>query len=188
MISSSNDVVCYCQPGYAGAKCDACDDNYFGNPDKPGGLCQECNCNNNIDIGRPGNCDARTGKCLQCLYETGGDRCEYCQDGFYGDALRQDCRSKSTQTGTARDLLILILACECDVLGTNGTIKHCDRSTGQCPCLPNVAGVRCDECAKNHWKIASGEGCEACNCDEIGARSEQCNPVSDVNMLNFNTC
>lgn len=72
----------------------------------------------------------------------------------------------------------LFLACECDVLGTNGTIKHCDRYNGQCPCLPNVDGTRCDECAKNHWKIASGEGCEACNCDEVGARSEQCNAVS----------
>lgn len=70
------------------------------------------------------------------------------------------------------------LVCDCDVLGTNGTIKHCNRYTGQCPCLPNVAGVRCDECAKNHWKIASGEGCDACNCDPIGARSEQCNPVN----------
>lgn len=94
LISSSNDVICYCQPGYAGAKCDVCDDNYFGNPDKPGGACQECSCNSNIDLSRSGNCDARTGKCLQCLYETDGDNCQYCRDGFYGDALRQDCRSK----------------------------------------------------------------------------------------------
>lgn len=72
----------------------------------------------------------------------------------------------------------LILECECDVLGTNGTLKHCDRYTGQCPCLPNVIGTRCDQCAPHHWKIASGEGCEACHCDEIGAKSEQCNEVN----------
>lgn len=94
LISSSNDVICYCEPGYAGAKCDTCDDNYFGNPDKPGGSCQQCNCNNNIDLGRSGNCDAKTGSCLQCLYDTDGGNCEFCRDGFYGDALRQDCRSK----------------------------------------------------------------------------------------------
>lgn len=93
LISSSNDVVCYCNPGYAGVKCDVCDDNYYGNPDKPGGTCEQCQCNNNVDLGRSGNCDARSGKCLQCLYETDGDHCEYCKDGYYGDALRQDCRS-----------------------------------------------------------------------------------------------
>lgn len=180
-------MICYCQPGYSGAKCDACDDNFYGNPDKPGGTCQECNCNNNIELSRSGNCDARTGKCLQCLYETDGDNCEYCKDGFYGDALRQDCRSKFFLIVS---LFLFIhpptlpsLACDCDVLGTNGTIKHCDRYTGQCPCLPNVSGTRCDECAKNHWKIASGEGCEACNCDEIGARSEQCNPVREFEII-----
>lgn len=60
-------------------------------------------------------------------------------------------------------------------------MKYCDKFTGQCPCLPNVIGSRCDECAKNHWKIASGEGCEHCNCDEIGALNEQCNPVRILN-------
>lgn len=68
--------------------------------------------------------------------------------------------------------------CECDILGTNGTIKHCDRYTGQCPCLKNVEGPLCDLCVENHWKIASGEGCETCDCDPVGAEREQCNPVS----------
>lgn len=92
LISSSNDVVCYCQPGYAGNKCDICDDNYFGNPSQPGGECKSCNCSNNIDTSRSGNCDARTGNCLQCLYDTAGDACEYCRDGYYGSAEFQDCR------------------------------------------------------------------------------------------------
>ena len=68
------------------------------------------------------------------------------------------------------------LGCECDVLGTNGTVQFCDRYTGQCPCLKNVIGTRCDECIENHWKIASGQGCEACDCDRVGSNSEQCNP------------
>lgn len=70
--------------------------------------------------------------------------------------------------------------CKCDILGTNGTLKYCDRQTGQCPCLSNVMGLDCDQCTENHWKIASGEGCEHCACDEIGAESEQCNSVSDT--------
>lgn len=157
----TNDMVCYCQEGYAGSRCSVCAENYFGNPDKPGGICEKCECNQNVDAGQSGNCDLRTGKCLRCLYDTTGDHCEFCRDGFHGDALAQDCRQ-----------------CECDVLGTNGTIQYCDRHTGQCPCLMNVEGIRCDGCIANHWKIASGEGCEACECDSVGSDSEQCNPVS----------
>ena len=58
----------------------------------PGGECQPCSCNNNIDISRPGNCDIKTGKCLQCLFNTEGDNCEQCKGGFYGDALNQMCQ------------------------------------------------------------------------------------------------
>ncbi|CAO1405227.1 unnamed protein product [Diamesa hyperborea] len=138
----------FCSDAIAGYSCE-CPPGYT---DKPGGSCQECNCNNNADL-------SRTGKCQKCLYDTEGDHCEYCRDGYYGDASRQNCRR-----------------CECDVLGTNGTVQFCDRYTGQCPCLKNVIGTRCDECIENHWKIASGQGCEACDCDRVGSNSENCNP------------
>lgn len=154
----TKDVVCECEEGYAGSRCDVCADNYYGNPDVPGGQCQPCSCNNNIDISRPGNCDAKTGECLQCLFNTFGFNCERCQPRFYGDALNQECR-----------------ACVCNLLGTNQTIGACDHETGQCHCLPNVLGLECDRCAPSHWKIASGQGCEACDCDPIGSYSDQCN-------------
>ncbi|ODN04402.1 Laminin subunit beta-1 [Orchesella cincta] len=154
----TNDVICECQEGYAGPRCDTCGDNYFGNPEVPGGECRSCSCNNNIDISRPGNCDLKTGECLQCLFNTEGFSCEHCMSGFYGDAISQMCRS-----------------CVCNILGTDGAAGACDRITGQCPCLPNVIGTSCDECREDHWKIASGEGCEACDCDPIGSLSTQCN-------------
>ncbi|ALC38940.1 LanB1 [Drosophila busckii] len=152
----NNNMLCHCQPGYAGARCEQCADNYFGEPEL-GGSCEKCECSNNIDAYDVGNCDRRTGACLKCLYDTTGDHCELCRDGYHGDALQQNCRQ-----------------CDCDLLGTNKTLAHCDRHTGQCPCLSNVQGLHCSECALNHWKIASGEGCEACNCDAIGAVQEQC--------------
>lgn len=154
------DMVCYCREGYTGARCELCADNYFGNPEVPGGRCERCDCSRNVDLEVAGNCDGRTGECAQCMFETGGAHCEHCRDGYYGDALQPNCRQ-----------------CECDVLGTNGTVKYCDRYSGQCPCLPNVEGARCDRCVKNHWKIALGVGCEACECDPVGALSEQCNEV-----------
>ena len=68
-------------------------------------------------------------------------------------------------------------ACVCNLLGTDRNAGPCDPRTGQCACLPNVMGLRCDTCAPNFWKIASGEGCESCNCDPRGALSTQCNEV-----------
>ncbi|XP_022231765.2 laminin subunit beta-1 [Drosophila obscura] len=156
----NNNMLCHCQEGYAGARCEICADNHFGAPEN-GGTCAKCECSNNIDPYDTGNCDRETGSCQKCLYQTTGDHCELCRDGFFGDALQQNCQQ-----------------CDCDFLGTNNTLAHCDRRSGQCPCLPNVQGLRCDQCAVNHWKIASGEGCEACNCDAIGAVQEQCNPYT----------
>ncbi|KAE8752609.1 hypothetical protein FOCC_FOCC000731 [Frankliniella occidentalis] len=160
----TQDVVCECQEGYAGPRCDVCGDNYFGNPDQPGGSCNLCNCSKNVDVSRPGNCDHRTGECLHCLFDTEGFNCEVCKAGYYGDAVNQRC-----------------IACVCNVLGTNQTIGPCDGKTGQCPCLPNVVGLSCDECKPNHWKIASGQGCEACDCDPTGSDETQCNPVRCYN-------
>lgn len=155
----TNDMICYCKIGYAGAKCDVCAENYYGHPEIVGGTCVPCNCNNNVDLSRPGNCDLHNGTCLQCLHNTAGDECQHCKDGFYGNAFEQNCRQ-----------------CDCDVLGTDGQVQFCNRTTGQCPCLKNVDGVRCDRCKENFWKIASGEGCEPCSCDLIGSEDTQCNP------------
>ncbi len=69
--------------------------------------------------------------------------------------------------------------CNCNILGTDREGGVCDAQTGQCPCLPNVVGPQCDRCAPNHWKIASGLGCETCDCDPEGSLSPQCNQVGD---------
>ncbi|XP_046407142.1 laminin subunit beta-1 isoform X2 [Ischnura elegans] len=156
--SYTQDVVCECSTGYAGSRCDVCADNYFGNPEIHGGSCRPCNCSNNIDISHPGNCDTSTGECLNCLFNTEGFNCEVCKANYYGDAVNQQC-----------------IECVCDILGTDAKGGPCNAKTGQCPCLPNVVGLSCDKCKENHWKIASGAGCEACDCDPVGSYDEQCN-------------
>ncbi|KAJ8913194.1 hypothetical protein NQ315_009031 [Exocentrus adspersus] len=155
---NTKDVICECQEGYSGARCDVCSDNYFGNPETPGGHCQHCDCNEKIDLFAPGNCDPHTGRCLKCLYETTGDHCEVCRPGFFRFAEDRQCEE-----------------CVCHILGTNSSAGHCNPSSGQCNCLPNVSGLRCDECIPNYWKIASGQGCEPCACDPLGSFSPQCN-------------
>lgn len=75
-------------------------------------------------------------------------------------------------------IFLFLLECVCHILGTNTTSGPCDPESGQCPCYPNVSGKECDECQPEHWKIASGHGCEHCNCDSVGSTNSQCNPVS----------
>lgn len=155
----TKDVLCYCADGYAGSRCDVCADNYYGHPDEPGGSCTKCNCSDNIDATKPGNCDPHTGTCLQCLHNTAGEHCEVCKEGYYGNAITKTC-----------------IQCECSELGTNLTLGNCDSNTGQCPCYQNVTGMNCDQCIENHWRLAHGTGCDHCECDPIGSLSPQCNP------------
>lgn len=152
--SVTQDVICECFEGYAGSRCESCAENYYGNPEVPGGSCQPCDCKNNTDLSRPGNCDPQTGHCLQCLFNTDGPHCEFCKPNYFGNALRHDCTE-----------------CRCFFLGTDSSAPGCDRTTGQCPCLPHVVGHLCNECEDNHWRIGSGVGCDPCNCDPIGSYS-----------------
>ncbi|KAL5014853.1 hypothetical protein ScPMuIL_009123 [Solemya velum] len=151
-------IHCECYPGFRGPDCGTCAENHYGDPSVPGGTCEQCICNNNIDYSLPGGCDTISGECLRCMYNTEGFSCEHCVDGYYGDATTQNCQ-----------------ACVCMALGTDANAGHCNRQTGQCPCLPNVIGEKCDHCAVGFWNLTSGQGCSDCRCDPDGSRSTQCN-------------
>ncbi|XP_053325272.1 laminin subunit beta-2 [Spea bombifrons] len=160
----SKQVICNCNQGYTGSRCDECAPGYYGNPFQIGGRCLLCQCNNNIDMTDTGACDRRTGQCLKCKYNTEGTFCEHCRIGYYGDASRRNCRR-----------------CICNFLGTDGSQCSsrddcvCNRNTGQCQCLPNVTGLSCDRCGPNFWNLASGKGCVPCNCDPHNSFSLACN-------------
>uniref|UniRef100_A0A1A8PSH6 Laminin, beta 1 n=3 Tax=Nothobranchius TaxID=28779 RepID=A0A1A8PSH6_9TELE len=160
-------VVCVCNTGYKGTRCEECLPGYYGNPAEAGGQCHPCQCNNNIDMMDPGSCDTLNGKCLRCLYHSDGNSCEKCKLGYYGNALVQDCR-----------------ACVCNQLGSepsscqSSSNCHCDQDSGQCYCRPNVIGQRCDHCAPDTWNLASGLGCQSCNCDTKHSYETSCNEIS----------
>lgn len=70
------------------------------------------------------------------------------------------------------------LECVCNSLGTDESQGVCDSETGQCPCLKNVDGLECNRCAPGYYNLASGEGCQECNCDKDGSLEGSCNQVS----------
>uniref|UniRef100_A0AAQ6A8Y0 Laminin, beta 2 (laminin S) n=1 Tax=Amphiprion ocellaris TaxID=80972 RepID=A0AAQ6A8Y0_AMPOC len=135
-------IICNCNQGYTGARCEECAPGYYGNPSQPGGRCQPCQCNNNIDMSDVDACDRQTGECRKCLYNTEGPNCGICRSGYFGDASRRNCRT-----------------CDCDWRGIE--TSQCNRLTGHCVCQQGVSGVRCDQCARGF----SGQfpNCQPCH-------------------------
>lgn len=143
----------------------------------------------------PDACDPRTGQCVRCLHNTEGPHCAHCKPGFHGQAARQSCHRECTYGkewwgwgSTVRAPLdcyahLAGTGCTCNPLGTDpqhctSTDQcHCDPSSGQCPCLPNVQGLSCDHCAPNFWNLTSSHGCQPCACHVSRARGPTCNQV-----------
>ncbi|NWW62111.1 LAMB4 protein, partial [Ifrita kowaldi] len=163
--SQSAQLVCNCLEGYSGNQCDECPSGFYKNPSSPGLDCAPCPCNNNIDSTDPESCNRVTGECTKCLHNTHGANCQFCKPGYFGSALNQNCQS-----------------CTCNLAGVHPDMCPggdaaclCDPATGACPCLPNVLGVTCDQCASGYWDLASGKGCQTCDCDPKNSQSNQCN-------------
>ncbi|KAM9790659.1 laminin subunit gamma-1 [Syngnathus typhle] len=169
LVPKSGEVVCTnCPAGTTGKRCELCDDGFFGDPLGESGpirACRACKCSDNIDPNAVGNCNRETGQCVKCIYNTDGFFCDRCKDGFYGNALAADPADKCK-------------ACACSKLGTEGGQTSCSAVTGQCPCLPNVAGRDCGACRPGFFNLRSQTGCERCNCDAIGSANGQCDIVS----------
>ncbi|KAK7086938.1 Laminin, alpha 5 [Halocaridina rubra] len=88
-------IQCKCREGYFGVRCERCSSGYYGQPEVLGDTCKPCECNYNINPADPYGCDDITGRCLSCLNNTYGDKCERCAPGYYGDAIEsKNCESK----------------------------------------------------------------------------------------------
>ena len=79
-----------CKEGFEGERCQECQDGYHGNPLYQNGTCRLCQCTNNSASGI-NTCDSITAQC-HCDDGYTGRECEFCQLGYYGDALAHDCQ------------------------------------------------------------------------------------------------
>ncbi|XP_050757387.1 laminin subunit gamma-2 [Gymnogyps californianus] len=93
-------------------------------------------------------------RCLSCLGNTEGARCERCKEGFFRQR-EEDC----------------CLPCRCHPQGALS--PQCD-SDGRCSCKPGVMGKKCDQCQPG-FESLSESGCRRsgqspqCECDLAGS-------------------
>uniref|UniRef100_A0A452IMF2 Laminin subunit gamma-3 n=1 Tax=Gopherus agassizii TaxID=38772 RepID=A0A452IMF2_9SAUR len=168
-IPESGELVCtHCPQGQRGRRCELCDDGFFGDPlgrNGPAHPCSPCQCNGNVDPNAVGNCDPVSGQCLRCLYNTSGEHCEKCREGFYGSALARSPTRKCAP-------------CECNPVGSAQGLEACHPLTGQCTCLPHVTGRDCSRCQPGFYDLQPGTGCKSCECHLVGSQDSQCHPLT----------
>lgn len=148
---------CECPQGYTGQFCEKCQrGSHHENNGGAFARCIPCNCNGHSDY-----CDEESGVC-DCSHNTGGDTCEVCADGFYGDAILgtpDDCKQ-----------------CPCpEVQGEDGR-----RRAGKCyeleghpesplcaECPQGRIGSRCELCEDGYFGDPIGQNprqCQKCEC------------------------
>ncbi|XP_061594014.1 laminin subunit alpha-3 isoform X2 [Cololabis saira] len=139
--------------------------------------CVPCSCN-----GLSNECDERTGSCLNCLFDTTGDRCERCKEGYYGNPANRTCR-----------------ACPCPFRQNNFALACMETSSGEveCLCKQGYIGARCERCAFGYYGNPGVHGgtCKRCNCkdnssacDSVTGECITCHDSSCVNCRERDSC
>ncbi|GAB0187410.1 usherin [Grus japonensis] len=120
---------CACKPNVGGRQCDECLDGYHKVQENRSFVCLPCNCDKAGTLNGTLLCDKSTGQC-PCKAGVTGLQCNQCVLHTYNLSVSN---------------LLGCQPCDCDALGTlAGTV--CDHVSGQCVCLPQRQGRRCDEC------------------------------------------
>ncbi|XP_010131481.1 PREDICTED: laminin subunit alpha-3, partial [Buceros rhinoceros silvestris] len=141
--------TCSCPPEYTGDSCQECGLGFYReNKGLFTGRCVPCNCNGNSN-----SCQDGTGKCINCQYNTAGEKCERCKDGYFGDATQGSCR-----------------VCPCPYTNRFATGCVANGEEIQCLCKEGYTGVRCERCAPGYFGNPQKYGgyCQRCNCNNNG--------------------
>ncbi|XP_042077269.1 laminin subunit alpha-3-like [Haplochromis burtoni] len=145
----------FCDPSFsnqtAGAVTQKCSSGFYREWAGPNrGQCVPCSCNGLSD-----ECDERTGNCVKCQFDTAGNRCERCKEGYFEDPVNRTCR-----------------ACPCPFTENNFALACLDVGSGvvECLCKHGYSGVRCERCAFGYYgnPMVHGGMCKPCNCKKNG--------------------
>ncbi|XP_032038553.1 laminin subunit alpha-3-like isoform X2 [Aythya fuligula] len=141
--------TCSCPPEYSGDSCQECGLGFYReNKGVFTGRCVPCNCNGNSN-----RCQDGTGKCFNCQYNTAGEKCERCKDGYFGDATQGSCR-----------------ICPCPYTNRFATGCVANGEEIQCLCKEGYTGVHCERCAPGYFGNPQKYGgyCQKCSCNNNG--------------------
>ncbi|XP_021347323.1 usherin-like [Mizuhopecten yessoensis] len=154
------DVVtgqCVCKINTQGQRCSECRDGSFGFGASSVKGCYDCTCNLAGTLNSSLTCDKTTGSCM-CKNNVEGTNCNVCKGNTFGLTITnpEGCEP-----------------CNCDPSGTQGgspggvsSDLSCNQNTGQCTCLANRIGRRCDDCDKGYYYNPDpGVGCNSCGCN-----------------------
>ncbi|XP_055895968.1 laminin subunit gamma-1-like [Biomphalaria glabrata] len=155
----ANTGRCICQHNTEGNNCENCARGYYGDATKgTPGDCTPCPCPNGGPCIQIMNGDV---VCTECDEGYGGNLCELCLDGYFGDpqglvtGRRSDCRK-----------------CTCNGNIDPNAVNNCNTTTGEClKCIRNTGGFYCDQCLPDFYNNTYGL-CTACNCNPSGTVSQ----------------
>uniref|UniRef100_A0AAY4AIB8 Uncharacterized protein n=1 Tax=Denticeps clupeoides TaxID=299321 RepID=A0AAY4AIB8_9TELE len=175
--------VCHCADFTTGPTCEHCLDGYYGNAMiGTSGDCRPCPCPDQTSCAQT----PETGDvvCTHCPPGTRGTRCEFCEDGSYGDPLGQ------------RGPIWQCEPCKCHGNVDVNDVGVCDHMTGRClKCLGHTEGDHCERCQRGYYGNAVDPTrlypkCKPCRCSPEGTSGslEYCHPdTGDCLCLSYVT-
>uniref|UniRef100_A0A8C8SJJ4 Laminin subunit alpha 3 n=1 Tax=Pelusios castaneus TaxID=367368 RepID=A0A8C8SJJ4_9SAUR len=115
------------------------------------GRCVPCSCNGNSN-----RCQDGSGICINCQYNTAGEKCDRCKEGYFGDATQGSCR-----------------VCPCPYTNSFATGCVANGEEVQCFCKEGYTGIHCESCAPGYFgnPLKYGGYCQKCNCNNNGQLS-----------------
>ncbi|XP_060569790.1 laminin subunit gamma-1-like, partial [Ruditapes philippinarum] len=162
---------CICNDNTIGDFCERCAVGFYGDA-REGTTddCQPCPCPGQ------GPCVQLQGGeivCTACEEGYGGNLCDICLDGFYGDPKGWYGAERPCER------------CQCNGNIDPNAVGNCNRTTGECrKCIYSTAGFYCDKCLPNYYgdALADEKGdCQACSCYPSGTLTAgviSCNPAT----------